>query len=217
MEVANLRISGRHPGQSAALCLCGLVQSVAGRHAPVTRSAADGCATPMSTSEPPVTPQAAAGDVGKSAIMIVPQFLAAVDVDAYRLPADTLRWTLEGWEAGDPALAPTPASSSRGTRRHPDQIGGSKPVPEPQASRGGRPFRRRSGRATLRDRGERRAGADAASVACVMSDRRIRRPMRVRREAGHRSRRSCPGYDHVGNSAWRRSPPSGRGRSNCGT
>ncbi len=57
------------------------------------------------------TAQAAAGDVGKSAIMIVPQFLAGVDVDAYHLPADTLRWTLEGWEGGDPALAPTPASS----------------------------------------------------------------------------------------------------------
>ena len=57
------------------------------------------------------TAQAAAGDAGKRTLMIVPQFLAAVDVDAYHLPADTLRWTLEGWEGGDPALAPTPASS----------------------------------------------------------------------------------------------------------
>jgi pimeloyl-ACP methyl ester carboxylesterase len=57
------------------------------------------------------TAQAAAGDAGKTTLMIVPQFLAGLDVDAYHLPADTLRWTLEGWEGGDPALAPVPASS----------------------------------------------------------------------------------------------------------
>jgi pimeloyl-ACP methyl ester carboxylesterase len=57
------------------------------------------------------TAQAAAGDAGKAAIMIVPQFLAGIDVDAYQLPPDTLRWSLEGWEGGDPALGPTPASS----------------------------------------------------------------------------------------------------------
>ena len=57
------------------------------------------------------TAQAAAGDVGTATIMIVPQFLAGIDVDAYHLPADTLRWSLEGWEGGEPALGPTPASS----------------------------------------------------------------------------------------------------------
>jgi pimeloyl-ACP methyl ester carboxylesterase len=57
------------------------------------------------------TAQAAAGDAGKTTLMIVPQFLAGVDIDAYHLPADTLRWTLEGWEGGDPALAPAPVSS----------------------------------------------------------------------------------------------------------
>jgi pimeloyl-ACP methyl ester carboxylesterase len=57
------------------------------------------------------TAQAAAGEVGKSTIMIVPQFLAEVDVEAHHLPPDTLRWTLEGWEGGDAALAPAPASS----------------------------------------------------------------------------------------------------------
>ena len=57
------------------------------------------------------TAQAAAGDVGKAALMIVPQFLAGVDIDGWHLPADTLRWTLEGWEGGDAALGPTPASS----------------------------------------------------------------------------------------------------------
>jgi pimeloyl-ACP methyl ester carboxylesterase len=58
-----------------------------------------------------LTAQAAAGDAGKSTIMIVPQFLAAIDVEAYHLPADTLHWSLEGWEGGDAAEGPQPASS----------------------------------------------------------------------------------------------------------
>jgi pimeloyl-ACP methyl ester carboxylesterase len=57
------------------------------------------------------TAQAAAGETGEATIMIVPQFLAGIDIDAYHLPADTLRWSLEGWEGGDPAEGPTPASS----------------------------------------------------------------------------------------------------------
>jgi pimeloyl-ACP methyl ester carboxylesterase len=57
------------------------------------------------------TAQAAAGDAGKAAIMIVPQFLAGIDVEAYQLPPDTLRWSLEGWEGGDPAGGPSSASS----------------------------------------------------------------------------------------------------------
>lgn len=57
------------------------------------------------------TAQAAAGDAGKAAIMIVPQFLAGIDVDAYQLPPETLRWTLDGWEGGEPARGPTSASS----------------------------------------------------------------------------------------------------------
>ncbi|MDB5611020.1 MAG: hypothetical protein JWP25_7920 [Bradyrhizobium sp.] len=57
------------------------------------------------------TAQAAAGEAGNASLMIVPQFLAGIDVDAYQLPAGTLRWTLEGWEGGDPAIAPAPVSS----------------------------------------------------------------------------------------------------------
>jgi pimeloyl-ACP methyl ester carboxylesterase len=57
------------------------------------------------------TAQAAAGDAGKTTIMIVPQFLAGVDIDAYHLPPDTLHWSFEGWEGGDPAEGPVPASS----------------------------------------------------------------------------------------------------------
>lgn len=55
--------------------------------------------------------QAAAGATGNTTIMIVPQFLAGIDVEAYHLPAATLRWTLEGWEGGEPAVGPAPASS----------------------------------------------------------------------------------------------------------
>ncbi|WP_291571037.1 alpha/beta hydrolase [Bradyrhizobium sp.] len=58
-----------------------------------------------------MTAQAAAGEVGTKTLMIVPQFLAGIDVDAYQLSADTLRWTLEGWEGGDAAIAPEPVSS----------------------------------------------------------------------------------------------------------
>lgn len=57
------------------------------------------------------TAQVAAGDDGKSALMIVPQFLAEVDIEAHKLPADRLRWSPEGWEGGDAALAPNPVSS----------------------------------------------------------------------------------------------------------
>lgn len=57
------------------------------------------------------TAQFAAGDEGKAAIMIVPQYLAEIDIEAHKLPAETLRWSLEGWEGGDAALAPNPVSS----------------------------------------------------------------------------------------------------------
>ena len=55
--------------------------------------------------------QAAAGNAGKATIMIVPQFLAEVDIERWHLPPDMLRWSLEGWEGGEPALGPTSASS----------------------------------------------------------------------------------------------------------
>jgi pimeloyl-ACP methyl ester carboxylesterase len=55
--------------------------------------------------------QSAAGEAGNASIMIAPQFLTAEDVDAFGLSSDTLRWTLTGWEAGDPAIGPEPVSS----------------------------------------------------------------------------------------------------------
>ena len=44
-------------------------------------------------------------------LLVVPQFLAQLDVDAWHLPPETLRWTLEGWEGGDAARAPARLSS----------------------------------------------------------------------------------------------------------
>ena len=44
-------------------------------------------------------------------LLVVPQFLAQLDVDAHGLPADTLRWSLEGWEGGEPARGPARISS----------------------------------------------------------------------------------------------------------
>ncbi|WP_407167530.1 alpha/beta hydrolase [Bradyrhizobium sp. ORS 111] len=55
--------------------------------------------------------QAAAGETGKATLMIAPQFLTQADVDAFNLPENMLRWTITGWEGGDPALAPGPVSS----------------------------------------------------------------------------------------------------------
>lgn len=57
------------------------------------------------------TAQEAAGATGQATLMIVPQFLSEIDVEAHQLPPETLRWSLEGWEGGDDALGPKPASS----------------------------------------------------------------------------------------------------------
>ena len=44
-------------------------------------------------------------------LLIVPQFLATTDIAAHHLPQETLRWSLEGWKAGEPAEGPAPLSS----------------------------------------------------------------------------------------------------------
>ncbi|MGY3448734.1 alpha/beta hydrolase [Bradyrhizobium sp. USDA 4353] len=53
----------------------------------------------------------AAGTAGATTLLVVPQFLAELDVDKHRLPPETLRWTLEGWQGGDAAIAPQAVSS----------------------------------------------------------------------------------------------------------
>lgn len=46
----------------------------------------------------------AAGAAGKTTLLITPQFLAQVDIDAFHLPAAMLRWSTNGWMGGDDAL-----------------------------------------------------------------------------------------------------------------
>jgi len=58
-----------------------------------------------------LTAQAAAGDAGKHALMISPQFIDQLDVDTFHVPGNILRYTPEGWEGGDPAVGPAPISS----------------------------------------------------------------------------------------------------------
>ncbi|GJD53229.1 hypothetical protein OPKNFCMD_6001 [Methylobacterium crusticola] len=53
----------------------------------------------------------AAGADGAGALLVVPQFLAEADWAGHRLPADVLRWTLEGWQGGEDALGPQALSS----------------------------------------------------------------------------------------------------------
>jgi len=57
------------------------------------------------------TALAEAGDAGHGTLLIVPQFLADMDIRAHGLPADTLRWGRDSWMAGDPAHGPAPVSS----------------------------------------------------------------------------------------------------------
>jgi pimeloyl-ACP methyl ester carboxylesterase len=58
--------------------------------------------------------QAAAGAAPEAAahtLLVAPQFLAERDVAAHELAAQTLRWSLTGWEGGEAALAPAPIGS----------------------------------------------------------------------------------------------------------
>lgn len=45
-----------------------------------------------------------AGEAGKGTLLITPQFLAQVDVDAFHLPSSVLRWAPEAWMGGENAL-----------------------------------------------------------------------------------------------------------------
>ena len=44
-------------------------------------------------------------------LVVAPQFLAGVDVDALGAPGAVLRWTLTGWMGGDAAAGPVPLSA----------------------------------------------------------------------------------------------------------
>ena len=109
------------------------------------------------------TAQAAAGEAGNATIMIVPQFLAGIDIERYHLPADALRWSLEGWEGGDAAMGRSRRARSMRWMRS-SRVSPTAPVPEPEAGRGRRPFRRRPGGAALCHRAQRRGGADRRNI-----------------------------------------------------
>jgi len=53
----------------------------------------------------------AGGAAAATTLMIVPQFLADIDIPAWNLPPDMLHWSLEGWEGGEPAHGPAKLSS----------------------------------------------------------------------------------------------------------
>ena len=52
-----------------------------------------------------------AADAASDTILITPQFLAQVDITGYHLPAETLRWEVQTWLDGSPALGPSALSS----------------------------------------------------------------------------------------------------------
>ena len=56
----------------------------------------------------------AAGPAAATTIMIVPQFLADIDVRAHDLPPDRLHWHADDWMGGEPATGPAPLSSFDG-------------------------------------------------------------------------------------------------------
>lgn len=53
----------------------------------------------------------AAANAAGDTILVTPQFLAQVDVTGHGLPASTLRWEVQTWLDGTPALAPSPVSA----------------------------------------------------------------------------------------------------------
>lgn len=55
--------------------------------------------------------QSAAGEAGRSTLIIAPQFVDPLDVETFGVAADVLRFTPGGWESGDSALGPAPISS----------------------------------------------------------------------------------------------------------
>lgn len=55
--------------------------------------------------------RAAAGPAGQPTLLIVPQFLADIDVETFHLRAAVLHWSTGSWEAGEPAHGPAPLSS----------------------------------------------------------------------------------------------------------
>ena len=51
------------------------------------------------------------GEAAAHTIIVAPHFLIPADVQAHHLPASVLRWGVEDWKSGRPALAPSPVSA----------------------------------------------------------------------------------------------------------
>jgi hypothetical protein len=51
------------------------------------------------------------GEAAAHTVVVAPQFLISADVQAHDLPASVLRWGLEDWKSGRPALGPSPVSA----------------------------------------------------------------------------------------------------------
>jgi hypothetical protein len=55
--------------------------------------------------------RAAAGPDGQATLLIVPQFLATIDIETFHLPPVLLHWSPGSWSDGEPAHGPAPLSS----------------------------------------------------------------------------------------------------------
>jgi pimeloyl-ACP methyl ester carboxylesterase len=55
--------------------------------------------------------RAAAGAAGQTTLLVVPQFLADIDSETFRLPPTMLHWNPDNWPAGEPAHGPAPFST----------------------------------------------------------------------------------------------------------
>ncbi len=53
----------------------------------------------------------AAAGAGADTVLITPQFLAQIDVTGHSLPANTIRWQVQTWLDGLPAIGPAPISA----------------------------------------------------------------------------------------------------------
>jgi pimeloyl-ACP methyl ester carboxylesterase len=51
------------------------------------------------------------GEAAAHTVIVAPQFLIPADIQAHDLPASVLRWGVEDWKSGRPALEPSPVSA----------------------------------------------------------------------------------------------------------
>src|SRR3954468_10992541 len=54
---------------------------------------------------------ASGGEAAEHTVVVAPQFLISADVQAHNLSASVLRWGVDDWKSGRPALGPSPMSA----------------------------------------------------------------------------------------------------------